>query len=75
MTVGFSSSHDARKMNQIARIGSEWGNFIYVDERLTDGGTYQEKIKKALEESFAIIMESGIPIKFRVYIDVQEIRS
>ena len=37
LTVGFSAHHDAKKMNQIAKSGSEEGNFIYID---TQGGSY-----------------------------------
>lgn len=31
LTIGFSREHDAQFLNMIAQLGSELGNFIYID--------------------------------------------
>ena len=42
LTIGFTGSHDAAFLNQIAKSGSELGNFFYVN---TDQSDYPEQIK------------------------------
>lgn len=39
LTIGFTSSHDALFLNEIAKAGSELGNFFYVN---TDKQDYPE---------------------------------
>jgi hypothetical protein len=31
LTIGFTSSHDALFLNEIAKAGTELGNFFYID--------------------------------------------
>lgn len=45
LTIGFTSSHDAPFLNDIAKSGSELGNFFYVN---TDQGDYSEQIQNCL---------------------------
>ena len=61
--IGFSASHDAVQMNQIARSGTEQGNFIFVDTKNDD---YPVKIAEALGESFDIAQGSDSTVKFRI---------
>ena len=61
LTVGFTSSHDAKFLNEIANAGSELGNFFYID---TSKPGYKEEITKSLSSSLEMaIDESGIPIE------------
>ncbi len=41
LTIGFTSSHDALFLNEIAQAGSELGNFFYIN---TDQADYPEQI-------------------------------
>ena len=63
MCIGFSQHHNATQMNQIAKFGSEQGNFIYVDTNMND---YQEAINEALGDSFDIALGSNSAVKFQI---------
>ena len=50
-------------MNQVARAGSEQGNFIYVE---THSRGCREEISEALGDSLDIAIGSNAPIKFMI---------
>lgn len=41
LTIGFTSGHDAKFLNEIASAGTELGNFFYID---TNKPGYKEEI-------------------------------
>ena len=51
LTIGFTSSHDAAFLNQIAQSGSELGNFFYVN---TDQADYPDQIQQCLASSLSM---------------------
>jgi hypothetical protein len=42
LTIGFSREHDAIFLNNIAKCGSELGNFFFID---TSAENYAEQVK------------------------------
>jgi hypothetical protein len=62
LCIGLSRDHDAEFLNQIARGGSELGNFFYVD---TQEENYGEKVKTCLAESLNIAIEGTNPLKLK----------
>eukprot|EP00347_Sterkiella_histriomuscorum_P012111 403369855 len=51
LTIGFTSSHDAPFLNDIAKSGTELGNFFYIN---TDQGDYSEQIQNCLAQSLSM---------------------
>lgn len=49
--IGFSRYHDANLLGQIARSGSDMGNFVYIKE---DSANYKEEIVTALNQAFEL---------------------
>ena len=60
LTIGFSRDHDAVFLNNIAKCGSELGNFFFID---TSADNYAEQVKECLAESLDMAMEGGNPLK------------
>ncbi len=52
LTVGFTADHDARFLNSIAAVGSQEGNFFYIDTGMPG---YKERIKECLSESLEMV--------------------
>jgi hypothetical protein len=50
--LGFSSGHDAALLSQIARSGSDLGNFVYIAD---DSKDKYEDMKRALIEIFDLV--------------------
>lgn len=57
--IGLSEDHDAQLLNSLAQLGSNQGNFIYVDTTQSD---YEWMIKEALNSSICMaINHIGMP--------------
>ena len=55
LTIGFTEHHNATLLNQITQVGTELGNFYYIDTRKPD---YPEYIKECLSNSLAMTFQS-----------------
>lgn len=60
MSIGFGRNHDANLMNKIGQMGSDIGNFIFVDTAKAD---WNEDVKVAMEESLQQGMAGGGALK------------
>lgn len=58
-TIGLSSDHDSVLLSKIAQIGSDLGNFFYVDYSENNTYNYKDYIKECLIKTF----EMGNPTK------------
>lgn len=56
MSIGFGRNHDANLMNKIGQMGSDIGNFIFVDTNKAD---WNGDVKVAMEESLEQGMAGG----------------
>jgi hypothetical protein len=63
LSIGFSRDHDAAFMNKIAQVGSNMGNFFYID---TSGANYQQDVMTSLEESLEIAIEGSTSINLKL---------
>ena len=59
--IGLSRDHDAYFLNNLAKIGTEVGNFIYID---TYEVGYLEEMKTSLNESLNMVLSSSGQPKF-----------
>ena len=50
-------------MNKIAQVGSNMGNFFYID---TSGANYQQDVMTSLEESLEIAIEGSTSINLKL---------
>jgi hypothetical protein len=50
-------------MNEIAKTGSDLGNFFYID---TDQPNYSDDVAKCLSESLSIAMEGSNGLKLNI---------
>lgn len=64
LTIGFTSSHDAIFLNEIAKAGTELGNFFYVD---ISQPNYPDKIQECLANSLemAAVQEGGLMMEIK----------
>lgn len=60
MSIGFGRNHDANLMNKIGQMGSDIGNFIFVDTNKAD---WNGDVKVAMEESLECGMAGGSALK------------
>ena len=60
MTIGFSRDHDAIFLNNIAKCGTELGNFFFID---TSTENSAEQVKQCLAESLDMAIEGDNPLK------------
>jgi uncharacterized protein YegL len=51
LCIGFSQNHDANLLGEIARAGSDLGNFEYIHE---SSENLKDEIKEALKQAFAL---------------------
>ena len=63
MSVGFSRGHDAVFMNEIARMGNDVGNFIFIDSYEQN---WRDQMNQSLMDSLAIALESSGKLKFQI---------
>ncbi len=57
LTIGFTSDHDAKFLNQITEAGSELGNFYFIDIQQSD---YQQQISKCLISSLGMASSNKV---------------
>lgn len=60
LTIGFSREHDAVFLNNIAKCGSELGNFFFID---TSTENSAEQVRQSLAESLDMAIEGDNPLK------------
>ena len=53
-TIGFTKDHDAAYLNDIAKAGSELGNFIYIDTSIKG---YKDLLDESLKSSLAMSVD------------------
>ena len=59
-TIGLSSDHDAVLLSKIAQIGSDLGNFFFVDyNENNETRTYKDAIKECLVKTFDLGVPGG----------------
>lgn len=61
--LGLSKYHDAAFLNDIAKSGSNQGNFIYID---TTQQNFEQELTEALQNSLGMAVSSALSKKFKI---------